>query len=150
MSNIGHDAYINGDVSANVGIDIADDLHVPESAGVDDDVHYRNLIREAVHVQEPCDCDSEDLIPIADIVAMRANHNDNALIGLDAAALNRPLRPARLELPCGRYYLDKIDSPAGAVVAAHGHVALYVGGEVNSNVALAREARLLPQKNINN
>jgi hypothetical protein len=129
-SNIGMDSYVNGDVQG-YSVDIVGDLHVPASASVAAGVSYANLVQEPVNVAPPCDCESSQLIPVADIVAARASNNDNASIGLDSNVLVDPNDTVRLDLPCGRYYLDSIGG-IGATIVAHGHVALYVGGNVNT------------------
>jgi hypothetical protein len=128
---VGLDAYVDGDVDANAPFAIEGELHVPTGSVVSADVSYASLVNEPVTVAPPCDCEQNQLLPVAAIVAARANNNDNALIGLDASALDNPGAPKRLDLECGVYYFDEIRGSNAITVVAHGPVAIYVGGEIS-------------------
>src|SRR5262249_57032262 len=64
------------------------------------------------------------------IVAARATNNDNASVGLDPGLFTHGNAPARLDLPCGSYYLSSIASSGPLTIVAHGNTALYIGGSV--------------------
>jgi hypothetical protein len=135
--DVGDDAYAAGDVSSSASITIGKALHVPASSMVSDKVTYGTLTREAVTVPPPCDCEPQQLIPIVDIVtAHRAPNNDDALINLDATVFATTGAPHRLDLPCGNYYLTKIDQSQALTIAAHGRTALYIDGDVHNSDAL--------------
>jgi hypothetical protein len=89
-------------------------------------------VRESVSVGSACDCAANQRVPVQAIVAARQASNDDALIGLDPGALAGGAG-ARLDLPCGNYYLSAITATPAAIVA-HGNVALYVAGDVTSNL----------------
>jgi hypothetical protein len=134
---VGDDAYVVGDVSTSASITIGKTLHVPAASMVSDKVTYGTLTREAVTVPPPCDCQPQQLIPIVDIVAAhRAPNNDDALLNLDPAVFETTGAPHRLDLPCGNYYLTKIDQSQGLTIAAHGRTALYIDGDVHNSDAL--------------
>lgn len=135
--DIGGDAYVNGSVTRDVTI--GGDLHVPDTAYVDDSVSYTNLQRGPVDVARPCDaCGVDDRIPVGAIVANRSgSNNDNALIGLDEdilAGISDGTR--RIDLPCGHYYLSEITTNQAVTIVATGNSALYIGGDINSSSPL--------------
>ncbi len=80
----------------------------------------------------PCDCRSDQLIPVRNIVAHFAipANNDNALIGLSSSALVSPGGASRLDLPCGNYYLDQVSTAGATTIFVHGRTAIYVGGSM--------------------
>ncbi|HEV8323974.1 MAG TPA: hypothetical protein VG389_20325 [Myxococcota bacterium] len=127
---VGADAFVNGDVSTPMTLDIAGDLHVPAGAAVSAGVTYASLVTGPVTVPPPCDCDPADLVDIAGIVAAHTTMNDNALIGLDPTATTNPMSAVRIDLPCGHYYLDAVTGSRDVTIVAHGNTALYVGGDV--------------------
>jgi hypothetical protein len=134
---VGNDAYVAGDVSSSASITIGKALHVPATSTVGAQVTYGTLTREAVTVPPPCDCQPQQLIPVVDIVtAHRPPNNDDALIHLDPAVFATTGAPHRLDLPCGNYYLTKIDQSQGLTIAAHGRTALYIDGDVHNSDAL--------------
>lgn len=86
----------------------------------------------------PCDCTSSpdpnvnQLIPVRSIVAHFANpaNNDNDEIGLSPSALVNPTGAQRLDLPCGNYYLDQINTSNATTIVVHGRTGLYIGGSI--------------------
>jgi Stigma-specific protein, Stig1 len=134
---VGNDAFVDGDVGTSASITIGKTLHTPAASMVSDKVTYGTLTREAVTVPPPCDCQPQQLIPIVDIVAAhRAPNNDDALINLDPAVFTTHGGPRRLDLPCGNYYLTKIDQSEAVTIVAHGRTALYIDGDVHNSDAL--------------
>jgi hypothetical protein len=134
---VGNDAYVVGNVSTSASIAIGKTLHLPVASMVDAKVMYATLTREPVAVPPPCDCQPQQLIPIADIVAAhRPPNNDDAIIKLDAAVFTAHGGPRRLDLPCGNYYLTKIDQSEAVTIVAHGRTALYIDGDVHNSDAL--------------
>jgi hypothetical protein len=67
---------------------------------------------------------------VSNIVANFKTNNDNALIGLNPAVLSGPTGTTRLDLPCGYYYLDSIQSSVPVTIVAHGNTALFIGGDI--------------------
>ncbi len=132
---IGADAYANGDVPK--GIAIGGKLHVPTGAQVGV-TPAGGVVREPVSFPPPCDCAADQLVPIAAMVQAHASpNNDNASIGL---ADNLPVASnaaARLDLPCGSYYLASVHHSVPITIWAHGHTALYIGGDVQSSDDIA-------------
>jgi hypothetical protein len=132
---VGADAYANGDVPK--GITIGGTLHVPIGAQVGV-APAGGVVREPVSFPPPCDCAPDQLVPIAAIVQAHASpNNDNASIGLDENLPVASNAPARLDLPCGSYYLASIHHSVPITIWAHGHTALYVGGDVQSSDDIA-------------
>lgn len=88
-------------------------------------------------VPAACDCSPQQLVPIADLVEAHRTSNDNAVIGLDEAALDDPGAAIRLDLPCGSYFLSAIKSSLALTVHVHGRTAIYVAGDVSASSSLA-------------
>jgi hypothetical protein len=135
--DVGQDAYVDGDVSTSASITIAKTLFVPATAAVSANVSYGALTREAVTVPPPCDCQPQQLVPIADIVAAhRSPNNDDATINLDPTVFATRGAARRLDLPCGNYYLTAISQSDPLTIVAHGRTALYIDGDVHGSDAL--------------
>jgi hypothetical protein len=81
-----------------------------------------------VSVPPACPCSAAEAVDVAGIVAQHRAANDNAGIGLSSSALADVSMPLTLPLPCGRYYLDRIQGAASLTIRATGRVALFVGG----------------------
>jgi hypothetical protein len=121
------DAFIDGNVSSNVTIDGT--LHVPTAASVSATVSVPP-VRGNVTVPAPCDCQPNQLVPIASIVSSHMTNNDDASIGVLPSLLSNPGNSVRLDLPCGRFYFDSIGGSQPITIVAHGHTAIYIGGDV--------------------
>lgn len=129
---VGDDGYVTGDVNGTGSIAFARSLHVSPTSNIRGNVTHGTLVNNApVVVPPPCDCAPQQIIPVASIVASFRSHNDDAAIGLSPTALATPRGAAvRLDLPCGYYYLSKIDNGQDPVtIVAHGHTALFVDGD---------------------
>jgi hypothetical protein len=89
-------------------------------------------------VPPPCDCAPQDIIPVAAIVAAhKSPNNDDASIGLMPTVFESPAAPLRLDLPCGNYYFTSIATSQALTIAAHGHTAIYIDGDVVPSAPLA-------------
>jgi len=130
------DAWVVGNVTGGP-LAIAKTLHLPTASMIAGPVTYGTLVREPVAVPPPCACREKDLLPIAAWIASAKTTNDNATIALDPATYTKPTQPARLDLPCGRYYLDAIDAKGPTAIVAHGRTALFIGGDVQSSTPLS-------------
>jgi len=132
---VGYEGFVRGDVSAPGSLAVTRALHVSPSSTIRGNVTYASLVNNVpVVVPPPCDCAPGQILPIGSIVASHRTNNDNAAIGLNANALATPLGHAvRLELPCGYYYLSKIDNGQDPVtIVAKGHVALFIDGDATA------------------
>jgi hypothetical protein len=139
------DAIVGGTISGNASATIGGTLHTPSCAAVPANVTDASCMNATPTVPPSCDCAANHLIPVDAIVAHYADpaNNDNALIGLAANTFDSPGAPNVLDLPCGYYYLDRIDATTPVTIAVHGHTALFIGGsvEVSSPVAFALDAK---------
>ncbi len=125
--DIKHDAYVAGNIS---GATIAGTLFQPtgKSHG---GVTAGAIVNQPVTVPPPCDCTSK--VPVAGIVAYGKTHNDNAMIGLDPAILTGTAHPARIDLPCGEYYLSGVDGAGDVAIVVHGKTVVFIDSSINSN-----------------
>lgn len=134
-SQVEHDARVNGNVGA---LTVGGRLFVPASATVASNVTSTGgVVRGPVTVPAPCDCSPSQLVDIVGIIAHAKTNNDNASLGLRANALTNLSAPARLDLPCGRYFLDGINASQPTTIAVHGRTALFVEGDVSAARDLA-------------
>lgn len=137
-SNVGRDATVKGDIITSSEVNIAGKLVTEAASNVPGSVNYASVERRAVNVPEPCTIGcAGQAIDVASIVAAFEGNNDNAVIGLESNVLlpegTQANGATRIDLPCGRYYLDGINSNQAATIIAHGKVALFVGGDVVAN-----------------
>jgi hypothetical protein len=94
----------------------------------------------AATLTAPCACDGID---VAAVVADHRAANHDAAIGLAPDQLANVAGDATLELPCGRFYLDRIqgNGPGTLTIAATGRTALFVGGNVTIGQSLVLDVR---------
>lgn len=118
------DVYAAADVS---NLDIGGTLFIPATSNVGADVTAQGgVVTGPVAVSPPCDCEESRLLDIAGIIADAKAHNDNAQIGLSPQALSQLSTPTRLDLPCGRYFLQEIGASRAVTIAVHGRTALFI------------------------
>jgi hypothetical protein len=135
MCPVGGDAHVNGNVKGGT-LTIAKTLYQSPGGTVTGTTYGSLVNNAAVSVAPPCRCNQSDLIPVAGIVSAHQNSNDNAAIGLDPALFTKPGAPQRLDLPCGNYYLTQLTSSVPVTIVAHGHTALYIGGNLQPSSPL--------------
>lgn len=90
-----------------------------------------------VAFEDPCDCRPEQLVDIAGFVAARADNNDNASLPLAKDATTNLSADKTIELPCGRYYLDRLTGSGRVTFHAKGRVALFIGQDVSTSEGFA-------------
>jgi hypothetical protein len=140
QGNVHHDLQSGGDITAD-GLNVSRDAYVAGNINGQMTVGgtlYQTPgkasggltpVQQAVTVNPPCDCAHP--VPVASTVAWAKTNNNNAAIGLDPAILTQPNHPARIDLPCGIYYLLGFSS--GGMIVAHGNVAVFVDGDATSS-----------------
>lgn len=130
--DVGGDALVGGAFSGGAAATIDGTLHTPSCASVPGNVAAGACVSGPVAVPSPCRCHASEIVPIAAIVSYYADasHHDNDEIGLSADALASSGGPRRLDLPCGYYYLSRIDSGGATTIAVHGRTAIFVGGSI--------------------
>jgi hypothetical protein len=117
-----HDAYVGGNISGQMSVGGTLYQTPGKASG------GLKAVAQNVTVQQPCDCAHP--VPVAATVAWAKTNNDNAAIGLDPAVMTQA-HPARIDLPCGHYYMLGFSS--GGTIVAHGHVALFIDGNASSS-----------------
>jgi hypothetical protein len=126
--SVAKDAYVNGNAKGRAPT-IGGALHLPTAATITGNVTEASTVRGPVSVPPPCRCDPSEILPIASWVAAAKLSNDNGT-SLDPALFTKASQPSRLDLPCGRFYLDAIQANGPLTIAAHGRTALFIGGDV--------------------
>jgi len=123
------DLRANGRVAA-AALTVGGTLTLPEGA----DVEVSGALdapaptRAAVTVPPPCDCAPGALVDIpAEVEARRLDHDD-ARAGLDPGALADA--SGVVELPCGRYFFERVGAQSNLTLHATGRVAIFVAGDV--------------------
>lgn len=131
------DTYAAANVTTTSSIAISKTLYVSPGATVGSGVTAAATVTKPVTVPPPCDCGASR-IAVDKFIAAAAAKNDDATIGLDPALLATPSASgasARLDLPCGIYYLTKIDKPGSSVtIFAHGRTGVFIDGDVVGQV----------------
>ncbi len=132
---VARNAYVGGAVTGTAACSVAGTLTTPACAGVPSTVTYGMCASAAVTVPRACRCAPTEIIPVQSIVRHYAAPalNDDAAIGLSPTALAAASSRTRLDLPCGYYYLTTINNGQPLTAYAHGHVALFVDGNVSSS-----------------
>jgi hypothetical protein len=127
--SIGHNAFINGDVNGRYTI--AGDLEVPTTAMVSSMTMVGGrLIRHAISVRPPCPCGPTEILDIPSITQWAATHNDNAITHVLTATIWDNGGPSSITLPCGRYFVNRIQPNSGLSITAEGRTVLFVNGDM--------------------
>jgi len=133
-SIVREELHLEGSIAAASPFTVARNAYVVGSVS---GVTIQGTLTHPSSVPAPCDCSQSQIIPVAAIVAAhRAPNNDNPTIGLDPnIAANGP-GTLRIDLPCGNFYLSRINTSRPLVIYAHGRTALYIDGDVTSSSPL--------------
>jgi len=122
------DAYVGGNIVGPVAV--TQTLYQPAS-GTRTNVTYGKLVTQPVTVAPPCDCTTK--IPVAAYVAAAKTTNDDQSIGLDPGILAQTNPPARIDLPCGSYYLTGFSLNGSSAIVVHGKTAIFIDGNVDTS-----------------
>jgi hypothetical protein len=126
-----HDAYVAGNISGPMVVDKT----LYQSPGkTHGGVTAGTYVSQPVTVKPPCDCTNK--LPVVDIVTYGKTHNDNATVGLDPMVFTRANHPARIDLPCGEYYLTGFTLSGAAAIVVHGHTVIFVDGNITADAFL--------------
>lgn len=131
---VGRNAQVNGDVQITGLLKVPGTLTVPAGRAINaGSMQVATTVRAAVSVPAPCDCSPTQIFPIASYVEARrpSTANDNASIGLDPDRFNNFRGDQTLNLPCGRFFLNRITGAGKLTIGVSGRTALFIGGDVN-------------------
>lgn len=128
---VGGDARIGGDARLAV-LSVEGILSMPSDSdlNISETLQIGDRKRELVRVEPPCGCDEGDLLDIAELVKARRGDNDNALLKFDISDLEYFEGSLRRELPCGRFFLDRMSVEGPLALSITGRAALYVAGDM--------------------
>jgi hypothetical protein len=131
-TDVGRDAWLGARFSDLGPMDVAHDLHhQAEVSAVLLNVGGANT-QEPVTVAPPCRCDPQDLLNVGAVVDYIQAHNDNAANGISPSVLNNVIGLTEVTLPCGKYFLERMDGIGGTIVNVTGRVALAIDGDLNA------------------
>ncbi|HEY8376730.1 MAG TPA: hypothetical protein VIK91_09590, partial [Nannocystis sp.] len=144
-SHVGGDAFVEGDINAqNNTLTIDGDLHVPAGKQTNGVTVHGKVVKEPVEVKTPCDCSNP--IDVAAIVQGFSKANDNAAQGIEPDQLMNVNAETILDLPCGVYYFDAIDTHHSLTINLSGRTVIAVAGDVQTagpfTLALGPDAEL--------
>ena len=141
FTEIGRNMFIDGDVVGRYDID--QNLNVPLLASVDPATLANlggTLVRGPIPAITPCACSASEILDIQALVDFGAGFNDNRATGvITSTAWASGTGPDVIVLPCGRYYLTRIQHPRGITIRATGRTVLYVDGDVTLGGGLRLE-----------
>jgi hypothetical protein len=137
---VAKDAQVRGNVGVG-SLTVGGRLTVPEGSTLTGAIQAAEVVRQPVAVPVPCGCAASGPLDIPALVARHAQENHNADIGLSPSELDGFTGSRRLELPCGRFYLDRISGQGGLTLVAQGRTALFVGDGVSLGEQLQVEVQ---------
>jgi hypothetical protein len=123
--------FANGDVSLVDGgsLQVGGTVHVPAGDTASGVTAGGGVVSGPVQVAPPCDCSSP--IDIASIVAGSQDDNDDANLNPALAVTAFDQASPMVDLPCGQYWVDGMQSTGTVTLNVLGRVVLYVGGDVS-------------------
>ncbi|ADO70807.1 DUF7305 domain-containing protein [Stigmatella aurantiaca] len=135
---VAQNAQVRGNVEVG-SLKVGGRLTVPSGFVLTGPIQAAEVLRQPVEALSPCDCAPAAQVDIAGFVANHERVNHNADIGLEPSALEGFSGSRTLELPCGRFYLNRIEGQGGLTLVAQGRTALFVGEGVRLGEQLAVE-----------
>lgn len=136
---VGGSARIAGDVSV-ASLDVAGTLTAPAGATLSPGVTADGgVVAGSVEVAAPCRCAASEALDVAAVVAQHQATNDDAAIGLAPDVLSAVEGVRTVALPCGRFYLERIQGAGTVTLRAQGRAALFVAAGISLAGALAVE-----------
>ncbi len=144
-SHVAADMFLEGNINAqNKTLTIDGDLHIQEGKLNNGAVVLGQTVKGPVTVETPCDC--ADPIDVAAIVQGFQQSNDNNALPIAPDELVGLPEPKQIELPCGRYFLDAIDSNSSLEITLTGRTVIAIAGDVKNagafTIALGPDAEL--------
>lgn len=126
--SVGRDARVAGDVEL-AALSVGGTLTVPADRQLVPAAPAAGaLVRAPVDVAFPCACAPSELIDIGGYVEAHRANNHNAAIDLDADDLASFQGDTTLVLPCGRFFLNRVQSDTGDLsLVVEGRTALFIG-----------------------
>ena len=136
-ATIDGDARVNGDIEL-ASLVVAGTLTLPNGAALDvsgtSDVGA--LDRAPVSISPPCDCEPSALLDVSGYVEAHRFANHNADIALDPDALNGFAGDTTLELPCGLFFVSRIEGDGVLTLRVTGRTALFVAQGITLDAGL--------------
>jgi hypothetical protein len=124
------DAWVRGNVQGIGFATVERDLHYGKDLIVPVGIDIGGQqIQEDFTISEPCPCESESLLDVPAIVEQVKQNNDNAEVGLDPNVLSPALAAQTIELPCGRFFLESVETIGSVTLKIAERTALFVGGD---------------------
>lgn len=127
---VGGDAFVNGDANTGGALSVGGVLTAPVGRLVAGNPGPQRVQRAPVSVAPPCDCSAANLIDVAGYVKAYSTQNDNQALPLDPERLHNFNGDVSLSLPCGRYYLTRVNGTGKLTLQINGRVALFVGENI--------------------
>jgi hypothetical protein len=99
-----------------------------------------STVTQPVEIAPPCPCGAGEQIDVAGLIADAASNNDNASIGLNPNAVDLAIGIGKaLELPSGRFYLERVGTLGGISLNINGKTALFVADDLLATGAFRTE-----------
>ena len=130
---VGRDLWSDADVHGGPLSTVKRDLYLtPGHTGAGTFANVGGLQTRSFDISPPCACGGDELLDVPQLVAAALLDNDNAELGLSAAALSERLSrgDAPASLSCGRFALEGLHLPKGALQTLSGRLALFVAGDL--------------------
>lgn len=130
---ITRDAYVNGNVDGSAAFIVGRDLYLSPGSSATGDIRVTGATNTdaAFTIDPPCACGADDLVDIAAIVAAGAATHHNEEVGIGAGDLQGAGGGVDMELPCGRFYFDTIETRSRPItLRVDGRTLIYVAGDV--------------------
>jgi len=132
-TDIDRNAFFDGNVVGR--FNITGDLQVPATATVSNETLQNlggSLIRGSIPRITPCPCEDDEILDVGGLTPWAAANNDNDIEKvITSTAWEGGNGPSNITLPCGRYYITRIDHTGNLTIRAEGRTVLFVNGDMN-------------------
>jgi hypothetical protein len=129
-TTIERNMFNDGDVTGRYIIN--GDLHVPSGANVTQTTVNGMTIEEPIRTRLPCACGPNEILDIPAVTEYGRTHNDNDETMVVTSTAWENGGPSNIVLPCGRYYITRINQPGSIRIVAEGRTVLFVDGDITA------------------
>jgi hypothetical protein len=128
---VGGAARVGGSIDVS-SLTVTGALTTPAGATATGTIMAGSRTTAAVSVPPQCHCEATDVLDIKAIIAEHAIANHDADVGITPDELGDVQGDTTLELPCGRFYLNRVSASGGGTltIRATGRTALFIAGDV--------------------
>jgi len=134
--NIARNAWLGNDLIGSGILTVGGDLRQPAFANRDPAATITiggSDRREPINLESPCACNDDQQLDIAAIIKEAESDNHNVEAGFDSNRFENVTGIETVQLPCGRFFLSRINVVGSLTLTVNGRSALFISGDLTAS-----------------